>query len=262
MDLGIRGRCALVTGGSAGIGRACAMALAREGVDVAICARDAGRLEHAAVEIRAAGGRRVLPIVADLSDPAQITALVGVVAAEFGRIDILVNNAGASRFGDPLEIDDEAWDAAMRLKYLGYVRCARAVAPHMIRHGWGRIVNVIGTAGRRANPLHLPGGASNAALVLFTKGLGLRLAAHGVLVNAVSPAGVDTERLRRLAASIAEHEGIAVDDAWRRMSANAPLGRLARPEEVADAVCFLASERAGYFVGTTVWMDGGELNTV
>lgn len=262
MDLGLRGRCALITGGSVGIGRACAAGLAREGVDAAICARDAARLDEAAAAIARDSGRRIVPIPADLTDSAQITALVERVVREFGRIDILVNNAGASRFGDPLQLDDDAWMSAMHLKYFGYVRCARAVAPHMIRQGWGRIVNVIGTAGKRANPVHLPGGGSNAALVLFTKGLGLYLAPHGVLVNAVSPAGVATERLRQLARVIAERDGIEFEEAWRRMSANSALGRPARPEEVADAVCFLASERAGYFVGTTVWMDGGELTSV
>jgi NAD(P)-dependent dehydrogenase (short-subunit alcohol dehydrogenase family) len=263
VDLGLAGRVALITGGSAGIGRACAAALAREGVDVAICARSAARLEDAAALVRgAATGRRVLAVAADLTQPEQIAALVDRVERELGGIDILVNNAGASRFGDPLEIDDAAWVEAMTLKYLGYVRCARAVAPRMIARGWGRIVNVIGTAGKRANPVHLPGGASNAALVLFTKGFGLQLAPHGVLVNAVSPAGVATDRLARLAASLAEQQGVSLDEAWRRMAANSPLGRPARPEEVADAVCFLASERATYFVGTTLWMDGGELNSV
>lgn len=255
----MKGRYALVTGGSAGIGRACAFALAREGVDVAICARDAGRLEDAAAAIRQDAGRRVLPVTADLTVPAQINALVDSVVGEFGRIDILVNNAGASRFGNPLELDDDAWVSAMDLKYFGYLRCARAVAPYMVRQGWGRIVNIIGTAGRRANPAHLPGGAANAALVLLTKGLGLELARHGVLVNAVSPAGVATDRLRRLAQAVAEREGLTAEEAWRRMAAHSPLGRPARPEEVANAVCFLASECASYFVGTTLWMDGGEL---
>jgi NAD(P)-dependent dehydrogenase (short-subunit alcohol dehydrogenase family) len=147
----------------------------------------------------------------------------------------------------------------MDLKYMGYVRCVRAVAPHMMGQGWGRIINIIGTAGKRANPIHLPGGSANAALVLFTKGMGLRLAPHGVLVNAVSPAGVATERLHRLSQAVAERDGVSVEEAWRRMASHSPLGRPARPEEVADAVCFLASERATYFVGTTLWMDGGEL---
>jgi 3-oxoacyl-[acyl-carrier protein] reductase len=256
MELGLNGRYALVTGGSAGIGRACALALAHEGVDVAICARDAARLEETAAAIRQQTGRRALAVPADLTRPEHITALVDRVVREFGRVDILVNNAGASRFGNPLELDDNAWVAAMELKYFGYVRCARAVAPQMIHRGWGRIINIIGTAARRANPLHLPGGSANAALVLFTKGFGIELARHGVLVNAVSPAGVATERLDRLVKAAAERDGIDVQEARRRMSANSPLGR---PAEVADAVCFLASERAGYFVGTTFWMDGGEL---
>lgn len=261
MDLGLKGRCALVTGGSAGIGHACALALTQEGVDVAICARDPERLKEAAAAIRQQTDRRVLTVTTDLTMAAQIAELVEHVVGSFGRIDILVNNAGASRFGDPLELDDDAWTSALDLKYMGYVRCARAVAPHMVRQGSGRIINVIGTGGKRAGPMHLPGGAANAALVLFTKGFGLALARHGVLVNAVSPAGVATERLQRLAQAIAEREGLNPEETWRRMGADSALGRLARPDEVADVVCFLASERASYFVGTTLWMDGGELTS-
>jgi NAD(P)-dependent dehydrogenase (short-subunit alcohol dehydrogenase family) len=265
MDLGLAGRVALVTGGSAGIGKSTARALMAEGVDVAIAARQVDRLEAAAEELRAAAGPRaagaprVLAVPSDMTSPASIDALVRAVVDAFGRIDILVNNAGGSRFGDPLEIDDDAFEEAMRLKYLGYVRCARAAAPHMIRRGWGRIVNVIGSGGRQVVPSHLPGGAANAALILFTKGFALRLAPHGVLVNAVSPAGVATDRLVRLVQALAAEKGLSFEDAEREFFKESPLGRAARPDEVADAVVFLASERATYFVGANLSMDGGTI---
>ncbi len=262
MDLGLRDRVAIVTGGSAGIGRACALALAQEGAHIAICARSADRLNETAEAITRQTDRRVLPLVSDLRQPDQIIALTERAAAEFGRIDILVNNAGAARYGPPLEIDDAAWLSVFELKYMGYLRCARAVAPHMIRLGWGRIVNIIGTGGKRVSSFHLPGGSVNAALVLLTKGLGLELAPYGLLVNAVSPAGVPTESLGRLMQARAESAGVNVEEAWGRTVAQFPLGRPARAEEVAAAVCFLASERASYFVGTTLWMDGGVIDSV
>ncbi len=262
MDLGLTGRVALVTGGSAGIGKAAARMLAAEGVDVAIAARTYDRLQTAADEIRAATGRRIVPVVADLSRLDEAEALVDRVVAGFGRLDVLVNNAGASRFGDPLELDADAFHDAMQSKYLGYVFCARRAAREMIRRGWGRIINVIGSGSKQIIPPHLPGGAANAALALFTKGFALRLAPHGVLVNAVSPAGVATERFIRLVQAFAESRGVTYADAERDYVKEYPLGRPARPEEVADVIVFLASERASYFVGSNIFMDGGAVTAI
>ena len=262
MDLGLAGKTALVTGGSAGIGKAAAKALAAEGVDVAIAARDPARLEAAAAEIRQTTGRRVLPVPADMGKLGEIDALVGRVVGELGRLDILVNNAGASKFGDPLEEPMDNFADAMQVKYLGYVHCSRLAAKDMLQRGWGRIVNVIGTGGKQVTPVHLAGGGANAALFLFTKGLALRLAPHGVLVNAVSPAGVVTERLERLIRAVAESRGLSYEQAEREYHKDYPLGRAARPEEVADVVLFLASERASYFVGSNLLMDGGRVTAI
>ena len=261
MDLRLGGKTAIVTGASRGIGRAVAVALAGEGVDVALCARSAEGLGAVAEAVRGLG-RRALVVPADLTRPEAAPAVVERVVAEWGRVDVLVNNAGASRFGDPLRLDDAAFVEAMDLKYLGYVRMARAVTPEMVRQGGGAIVNIIGTGGVQPGPAHLPGSAANAALILFTKGFGRELARHNVRVNAVSPAGVATERLRTLMEAMAEREGISVEEATRRSSVRLPIGRPARPEEVADAVLFLASERAGYFVGANLIMDGGEVAAV
>jgi NAD(P)-dependent dehydrogenase (short-subunit alcohol dehydrogenase family) len=262
MDLGIRGRVALVTGGSGELGLGCALGLAREGVAVCITARDQGRLDQAAQTIRTETGQAPLVISADLKHLDEANAVVAATAAHFGRLDILINNAGASRFGDPLTLEDEAWVSAMDLKYFGYLRCARAAAPHMMAAGWGRIINILGAAGKRAVPVHLPGGSANAALTLLTKGLGMELARHGVLVNALSPAGVLTDRYRKLAQAMAEREGITMEEALGRLAAAYPIRRLATVAEVADAVCFLASERASFFVGTTILMDGGDVSAI
>jgi len=262
MDLGLKGRTAIVTGGAAGIGKATSKALAGEGVDVAIFDINIPLLEATAAEIRSATGRRILPIPTDMTKREQIEAMVDRVATEFGRLDILVNNAGASKFGDPLKIEPEAFADTMTLKYLGYVYCSRAAAKHMIKQGWGRIINVIGSGGKQILPVHIPGGASNAALLLFTKGLGLHLAPHGVLVNAVSPGLVATERMVRLIQSSAETKGITYAEAERDFYKDIPLGRAAQPEEVANVILFLASEHASYFVGSNLFMDGGIITAI
>jgi NAD(P)-dependent dehydrogenase (short-subunit alcohol dehydrogenase family) len=262
MDLGLTGKAVVVTGGSKGIGRAIARRLAVEGADVAICARDAGVLEATAREIAAATGRRCVPIPTDMTRLDQIGRLMAEAERALGRIDILVNNAGASRFGDPLEIDDEAWASAMELKFLGYVRATRAVVPYMRKGGWGRIVNVIGNGGVGVSPVHLPGGASNAALILFTKGIGLRLARENILVNAVSPGGVLTERVQRWVQASAERAGKSYDDMQREMTAQSPLNRFQTAEEVATLVAFLASERCTFCVGENILADGGVVKAI
>ena len=261
MNLGLEGKTALVTGGSAGIGKATAKALSLEGVAVAIAARDVKRLEAAAAEIHDIAGGRVLPVSVDMMKREQIEAMVDWVANEFGGLNILVNNAGASKFGDPLTIEPDAFADAMTLKYLGYVFCARAAAKYMIEKGWGRIVNVLGSGGKQILPMHIPGGAANAALELFTKGFGLHLADKGVLVNAVSPGGVATERLVKLIQSTAEANGRTYDEEATNFFKDSPLGRPAQPEEVANLILFLASELAGYFVGSHVFMDGGSVKS-
>ncbi len=228
---------------------------------MAICARGAEALDRIAAEVHARGVR-ALPIAVNLREPDAAQAVVDRVLAEWGRVDILVNNAGASRFGDPLTLDDAAFQEALELKYLGYVRMSRAVAPAMIERRAGAIVNVAGSGGVEPMAVHLPGGAANAAIILFTKGFGRELARHGVRMNALSPTGVATERFTRLMQADAVREGTTVDEMFRRASADIPLARLAEPREVADAVLFLASERASYFAAAHLVMDGASLRGV
>jgi NAD(P)-dependent dehydrogenase (short-subunit alcohol dehydrogenase family) len=262
MDLGLKDRTAIVTGGAAGIGKAASKALAEEGVDVAIFDIDSKQIEVTAAEIHDATGRKIKPFIVDMTVREKIEAAVNQVVDEFGRLDILVNNAGASKFGDPLTIEAEAFAETMDLKYLGYVNCARSAANHMVKHRWGRIINVIGSGGKQTLPVHIPGGASNAALWLFTKGFGLHLAPHGVLVNGISPGLVATERMVRLVQSSAETQGITYAEAEREYYKDIPLGRAAQPEEVTNVILFLASERASYFVGSNLFMDGGLITAI
>ncbi len=257
MDLGLSGKTVVITGGSAGIGRACAELMVAEGCTVAIVARDAGRLEAAASHVASQTGRQVQTICADLSSLAGIEQMVESAKQVLGRIDILVNNAGAIRSGDFLSIPDAQWTEDWNLKLFGYIRTARAVLPIMREQGGGCIINVIGAAARQVSPTYLVGGAANAALVNFTKGLSDLGAADRILVKAVSPGAVQTERWESITRAAAQAEGRPHEDVRAERIAAYPLGRIVTPGDVADVVCFLASARARMLNGLTITVDGG-----
>lgn len=261
MDMRLQGKAAVITGGSAGIGLACAEAMVAEGCSVAIVGRDAGRLEAAVGRIRSGmandSGTAVHPIVADLAVHDDIRTMIGTAQHALGRIDILVNNAGSIRAGAFLAIPDEQWIEDWNLKVLGYVRAARTVFPLMQRQGGGSIINVIGSAARQPNPLYLVGGAANASLVNFTKGLSELGARHKIFVKAASPGAVQTERWENRMRLEASAEGKTYEEARAERIAAYPLGRIVQPEEVADLVCFLASPRSDMLNGATINIDGG-----
>ncbi len=257
MELGLRNKTALVTGGSKGIGRAAARALAREGAQVMICAREGETLARAAEEIGAATGRPVLTVAADLSELASVARVAAEAVSRLGRLDILVNNAGAIKGGDFLTTPDEEWLRGWSLKLLGYIRMAREVLPRMQRQGGGRIINVVGAAARNPSMTYMMGGTANAALINFTKALADLGAKSNVLVTAVSPGPVKTERWESLARQQAAAAGRDLDTYVKEQGAAMPLGRIALPEEVADLICFLASERAAFLTGITITVDGG-----
>jgi 3-oxoacyl-[acyl-carrier protein] reductase len=256
MDLELGGKVALVTGGSRGIGRAITLGLAAEGARVAMCARDPGALDATAREAKAASGE-VFAVSADLSSLDGVGRAVDATVERFGRIDILVNNAGAIRGGDFLKSPDAQWVGDWDLKLLGYVRMARAVFPIMQRQRDGRIVNVVGAAARNPSATYLAGGAANAALVNFTKGLADLGAPSGIRVTAVSPAATRTARWDSLIAQ----QAVAAGKTPAEMQADAerayPLGRIGRPEDIADVVCFLVSARASFVTGICITVDGG-----
>ena len=257
MELGLRDKTALVTGGSKGIGRAVARALAAEGARVMICARDGEALAGAATEIGAATGRSVLPMTADLSELSAVARVAHAAVSQLGRLDILVNNAGAIKGGDFLATPDEEWLSGWSLKLLGYIRMAREVLPQMQRQGGGRIINVVGAAARNPSATYMMGGTANAALINFTKALADLGARWNVLVTGVSPGPVKTERWDNLVRQQAAAAGKDVEAYAKEQNATMPLGRIALPEEVADLVCFLASERAAFLTGITITVDGG-----
>ncbi|HVL57004.1 MAG TPA: SDR family oxidoreductase [Burkholderiaceae bacterium] len=261
MDLGLRGRAILITGGSKGIGLACAEGFIAEGCRVAIVGRDSVQLEAAAARLRQAPTAKtsndVSAIMADLSTLSGVERMVEEARRELGRIDVLINNAGSIRAGAFMEIPDQQWIDDWNLKLLGYVRAARAVFPLMQEQGGGRIINVIGSAARQVIPNYLVGGAANAALVNFTKGLSDLGARHGIFVKAASPGAVQTERWENRMKLEAKAEGRSYEEARAERIAAYPLGRIVQPHEVADLVMFLASPRSDMLNGATLTIDGG-----
>jgi NAD(P)-dependent dehydrogenase (short-subunit alcohol dehydrogenase family) len=257
MDLGIAGRVAIVTGGSRGIGQAVAERLCREGARVAVCARNRDSLADAQRALEAVGAGRALTVAADLTEPAAAERVVEAAVAAWGRIDILVNNAGAAR-GLPFdELTHERWLENLQLKLFGYLRMARMVLPHLRKNGWGRIVNIAGVAGLQPSALAMPVGLNNAGILNVMKALSDAEAANNILVTTVCPGPILTERQTTLLQDAARTKGITVEAAQREATAAIPLQRMGRPEEVADAVAFLASERASYITGSIVIVDGG-----
>jgi 3-oxoacyl-[acyl-carrier protein] reductase len=258
MDLRIKGRRALVTGASLGIGRAVAEELAREGCDVALVARTADTLRQAADEIARDSGRRVVAVPADASVPEAIVSAVEQATQELGGpIDILVNNAGSTPEDGIERVDFAKWQYSIALKQFGYARFAQLVLPAMRAQKWGRIVNVIGRSGHQPRPVYLAGGAVNAGLLNFTKALAEECAKDNVLVTGVNPGPIDTPRWRSLREAAARTRGVTADQFDGRAIAGVPLGRIGTSEEVAAVVLFLCSERASFVTGEIVNVDGG-----
>jgi NAD(P)-dependent dehydrogenase (short-subunit alcohol dehydrogenase family) len=255
MELGIERKVAIVTGGSKGIGRATALAFLHEGASVLICARGQQGLDETVAAAGHAARERIDSIAADLMQAAAIKQVVARCVERFERVDILVNNAGSARPGDFLQLSDEAWVDDWTLKFFGYVRMAREVLPQMQRQGSGVIINVIGAGGLNPTGNYMIGGAANAALNHFTKALADAAAKYGVRVVGINPGPILTERLLKMRGALSPAAvGQPGDDAFRGMT---PLGRIGKPEEVADLVLFLASDRGGFIHGANISIDGG-----
>jgi NAD(P)-dependent dehydrogenase (short-subunit alcohol dehydrogenase family) len=245
MDLELAGRVAIVTGGSRGVGRAIAQELAREGVDVAVCARHRPSLEETAEALAKETGRRIIPIVADTTNGESVTRLVDATLAALGRIDVLVNNAatpGGLVRGALAEADESALLEDIDTKVIGYLRCAKAVAPHMERRGWGRIINIGGLSGRRSGNIS---GLRNAAIVHLTKTLADQLGPRGITVNLVHPGATRTERTD--------------EETARRASASNAIRRIVDAHEIGQVVAFLASTKAASITGVAIDASGGSI---
>ena len=256
MDLELKGAVALVTGGSKGIGLACARAFLQEGALVAIASRDAGNLDRAAASLRK-DGFDIVTVAADLRDPAQAQSMAQTVEDRLGAIGVLVNSAGAANRTPPAELTAQHWHAAMDAKYFTYIHAMAAVLPRMAERGSGVIVNIVGMGGKQANPVHLPGGAANAALMLASAGLGNAFAGKNIRVVAVNPSATVTERLQEGIAADARLAGSTPEETLAKKTRQHPMGRFAEPREIADVVVFLASKRASYVNGAVLSLDGG-----
>jgi 3-oxoacyl-[acyl-carrier protein] reductase/bacilysin biosynthesis oxidoreductase BacG len=257
MDLGIAGKVALVTGASRGVGRAIAAALLREGARVMITARNAARLERTRAALEQETKDEVGAAAADLERDAEVKAMIDATVRRFGGIDILVNNAATVMPADFLALTDEAWLHVFEEKTNGYVRCLRHAIPVMKGRGWGRIVNVSGLGGRQPGSTTIPVGVNNAAVLNLTKSLAWLLAPDKILVNAVVPYIIDTDIQDETMARFAALTGKSEAEVRKERVAHIAVGRMGRPEEVADVVTFLASARTSYVTGAAWHVDGG-----
>ncbi len=258
MNLQLENRTALVTGGSEGIGKGIALALAREGVDVAICSRREAVLKAAAAEIAEATGRKIVAIPADLTRDADARAFIEKGHAALGRIDIMINNAGSSPGGVIEHLSEDDWAQSLQLKFMGYVRCLRYVLPIMVKQGGGRVVNLIGNDGVKPSYWEIAPGAANAAGQNLTLSLAGQYGKHGISFCAVNPGPVRTERWDGLVKAMSRDMKISYDEANGLAPSSIPMGRIAEVEEVAALVTMLASPLMHMVNGTQIEIDGGQ----
>jgi 3-oxoacyl-[acyl-carrier protein] reductase len=257
MDLGIRGKSALVCGSSRGLGRAVADALAAEGVDLVINSRSAEKLEAVRDEITEATGANVVAAAADLTDPEGVAAVVNAAEEAFGQIDILVTNTGGPPAGPFEAHSEEVWREAIAQNFESVVNLVRAVLPGMKKRRWGRIVNVTSISVKQPVAGLILSNSIRAGVTGFAKTISNEAAPFNVTVNNVLPGYTRTERLVHLAEVIAERDGITVEGAYEGWAEEIPMGRLADPPELGAVAAFLCSEQASYVTGQSIAVDGG-----
>lgn len=253
MDLGLKGKAAIVTAASKGMGNACALALAAEGARVAMCARTERDLRAAAEEVRTKTGTEVLAVAADVTKADDVKVLVGRAVEAFGTVDVLVANAGGPPRGTFDDVGDDQWYAAFEISLLSVVRLVREVLPYMRQRHWGRIITIQSSSVKQPIPGLILSNSVRPGTAGLMKTLAAELGRDNILINTVCPGRIMTERF--LAG--ARHAGLTVDEFAARQSGDIPLGRIGTPEEFASVVVFLASEKASYVTGVSLQVDGG-----
>ena len=256
MNLGLEGKRAIVTGGSRGIGRCCARALAQEGTRVCIVARTQSELNQVLEEINEMDGEG-FAVAVDLTSQKSCQQVVHETVETFGGVDILVNNVGAAKNADILELSAKCIDDALRLKSYSYLRMAQLVIPYMKESQWGRIINIAGGAGTSPSRRNIPTGAANVTILNMTRALSDAVSIDGILVNTICPGLTNTVRARTQQNARAVFEKRDVEELLRELERELPAGRMAEPEEIANVVAFLASEICSYMFGSSIYMDGG-----
>lgn len=261
MDLGLKGKAAAVMAGSEGIGRASARALALEGADVAICGRREDVLRTTAKELADETGRRIVPVVADVSNAHDVERFVNAAAADLRGLDVLVVNAGGPPHGGFEALPDEAWQAAFDLTVMSAVRAIRAALPHFRAEGGGSVVGISSTSVKQPIDQLLLSNALRASVHGLFKSLAIEYGPEKIRFNLVMPGGIATERLKDLTRAQAEKAGVPEAEQWARRARSTPLARIGEPSEIGDAVAWLASDRARYVTGVSFAVDGGLIRT-
>ena len=257
MDLGLKGKVALVAGASQGMGKAAAFGFAREGAKVAICARGEAALNETAQQIRKQTGGEVLAIVADMSKAEDIKKFVNDTAEHFGRVDIVVNNAGGPPPGEFMKFSDEDWQNAFNLSFMSTMRMTREAVPHLRKAGGGKVINITSYSVKEPIAGLVLSNAVRSAVIGWAKTLSRELARDNILFNNVCPDRIDTDRAQKLNKARADRLGRPVEEINKEMAAEVPLGRYGTAEEAGDLIVFLGSDRASYITGTTIAIDGG-----
>ena len=262
MDLGLRGKVALIAASSKGLGRAVAEELAAEGAHLVICARGQKALEEAADSIREKAPVKVVDVAADVSDPEDAARVVKVALEEFGQVDILVTNSGGPPSGSFETLTPEMWDAAMRLLLKSAVEMIRAVLPGMKERRWGRILNITSIAAKQPIEGLMLSNSLRAAVIGFARTLATEVAPFGVTVNNLLPGYTRTGRVQELARAASGKAGASDTDIVSKWEKEIPIGRLGEPREFAALAAFLASERASYITGSSIAVDGGWIRSL